>query len=193
MNDLQLKRGFVILSTGLFSLILNQPSLSFTIEPKIETHGQTLLVNCVPHQNAECISICNSSIQCEITESFCKSCAGTNQLKLKRIFDAIGTSLVAKETILSNQDLLKILVSGNFITLHSRTIFNYTSVYNGDQINAQFQAFCPGSSDSNGLLMIETDSETHQIGKILGAICTNKTTHFSEFRSIRINRFTYTP
>ena len=178
---------FSVITVLAHFFLFDSSAFGFLIEPAIRQSGQVLLLTCDPDIETECLLICNSATSCEIRESTCKSCSGTQNLKLKRILDEVGTTLVADDSAAPSNRLFEILASHDFITLHARTLYNFSSQYQGAQINAQFRFLCPGTDDSTGILLLKTDSESRQIIGILGAICTNPSNHFSEFRDIHRN------
>ena len=129
-----------------------------------------------------CTEICKNASYCEIQEPYCRNCAGTQNLKLKRIFDAVGTSLVA--TGESNQDLVQLLKNGQLSSLHSMTIYNYSGQYDGEQARAQFRYLCPNLPENSmqlGILLLALNPKNNSIDGVLGAICPDNVTGQATF------------
>jgi hypothetical protein len=162
-------------------------SQALKVDPAINEIGQALKIKCNSPEEDICTRICGHQFECFIQERFCRSCAGTQNLKLKRILDEVGTILVASDKILPADDLIRVLASGDFFTLHSRSIYNYSSEYNGAQINAQFRSLCQDQSDQTGILLIRADPITQRFKGIVGAICTHNHSQSTEFKAIKKN------
>ena len=166
------KLGLITLS--LFTSITMNISYGFTVTPLIRTSGQSILINCEGKKESFCLKTCNQENSCEIQESYCRNCAGTQNIKFKRIYDSVGTSLIATGEPRSDEEFSEIIKKGNFITLSSQTIYNFSGVYDGNQARAQFKYLCPKLyefSDLMGILIIETNKENHSIQTVLGALC----------------------
>lgn len=161
-------------------------SFGFTVTPVIRASGQTLFVGCDSKKETTCTSICGNSASCEIKESTCRNCAGTQNLKLKRTFDSVGTSLIASGPAKPNAALIQILKGGNFTSLHSMTIYNYSSGYDGYQVRGQFRYLCPNlpiTSEKMGILLIGIDPRNNTTTGVLGAICPEEKSNQSTFYS----------
>ena len=165
--------------------VLNVPiSFGFIVNPGIGEFGQILRISCDPKSETACLQICNQESYCEIKEPYCRDCAGTQNLKLKRIFDGVGTRIVTSEKSKSNEDFIQTLKNGEFISLHPYTLFNYSSIYNGEQTRAQFKYLCANlsqNSDKIGILLLSIDSKKNIVSGIIGAICPDEETNQASF------------
>ncbi len=168
-----------------FSFILfTANSFGFTVTPVIRASGQTLFVGCDSQKETTCTSICGNSSYCEIKESFCRNCAGTQNLKLKRTFDSIGTSLIALGEAQPILPLVKILKDGNFATLHPMSFYNYSSQYDGEQVRSQFKFLCPNLdllSEKTGILFLALDPLTKTPTGVFGAVCPDHQSNQASF------------
>lgn len=175
---------FLLALAFTISSFAGMDSFAFTVNPIIRASGQVLSVTCDPKKDLNaCMSLCNNASKCEIQEAYCRSCAGTQNLKLKRILDSVGTSTVASG-LKTAKDLLTILKSGNFATLHSMTIYNYSGVYDGEQIRGQFRYLCPNLpwiSDKMGTLLLGIDPKSNNVTGVLGAFCPDDKTGEAAF------------
>ncbi len=173
---------------SLLSLLLSEnTSIAYTVDPVINNAGQALTITCDPSLETTCQTICNQPGSCVVQESDCRNCAGTEDLRLKLILDGVGTKIIASTQVLPESSLIKIFKSNHFMSVHPMTLYNYSSVYNGDQINAQFRALCPGVpvfAPQSGILLIDINPLTHQPTSISGAICPGISTTSFEFHSI---------
>ena len=163
-----------LITLGLFTSTTLNISFGFTVAPLIRTSGQSIVINCAGIKENLCFEACNQENSCEIQESYCRNCAGTQNIKLKRIHDSVGTSLIATGEPRSDVEFSEIIKKRNFITLSSQTIYNFSGVYDGNQARAQFKYLCPNLyefSDLMGILIIETNKENHSIQTVLGALC----------------------
>ena len=161
------------------NLMLSGHAFGLIITPIISESSQALSIDCDPKTETACLQMCNQVTHCEIAESICRNCAGTQNLKMKRILDSVGTSLVAIGDSKPIDDLIHVLKTGNFISLHDTTLYNYSSQYDGDQIRAQFKYLCPNlpeSSGKTGILLISAS-------EILGAICPDEKSNESALYS----------
>ena len=174
-------------SIMIFASIWNQ-SYGFTLEPMILETGQSIIMKCDPTKETACLETCDHHSICQISENFCRDCAGTQSLKLKLILDHVGTTIVSKGEPKPDQELITVLRTHQFITLHPSTLYNYSSPYDGAQIRAQFKYLCPHldlSSDQSGILVIQINAD-HTIGKIQGAICPEMESNQAKYYSIKI-------
>lgn len=164
-----------------FSLIFffTQNAFSFWVKPILTFEGQTLEFNCRIKNDFFCQNLCGNVNQCTLVENKCPDCAGTQNIKLKRILDSVGSETVATREILSESNLLNEILKSNFISLHPKTIYNYSSIYNGDLINGQFFHLCPQSSDIfsedfPSFLFIRMSTYYNKLDGVLGALCPEK-------------------
>jgi hypothetical protein len=151
-----------------------QNSFGFSIFPIIENSGQALMINCEPKTETACLEVCNQASFCEIKEPYCRNCAGTQNIRLKRTLDATGTSLIALGEPKTNNALIEILKTGSFVSLHAMSIYNYSSQYDGDRIRAQFKYLCPNLPDFSekmGLLLLAVNPSNSIVTGVIGAIC----------------------
>jgi hypothetical protein len=164
----------VLITLSLLTSLSMNASYGFTVSPVVRTSGQAIVINCEGKKESFCLETCNQLNTCEIQESVCRNCAGTQNLKLKRIFDSVGTSLIAIGEPRNNQEFIEIIKKGNFITLSSQTIYNYSGVYDGNQARAQFKYLCPNLnefSDQMGILILNSNEENYSIKTVIGALC----------------------
>ncbi len=176
---------------SLLCLILTGSVFAFTVSPTIRPTGQHLTVNCNGKTENFCFDLCHHVSVCEIQESYCRNCAGTQSIALKRIFDSVGTSLVAAKAAKPEATLAQILKDRNFTSLHPLTIYNYSNSYNGDQVRAQFRYLCPNlpeKSEKTGILMLGLDSVNQNITRVLGAICPDEVSGKAAFYFTNSNR-----
>jgi len=161
----------------LASLIVSLTMVSakaMIIAPIVQYSGQALSVACDPLKETFCIDLCGKKDACIVKETLCRSCAGTEDLKLKRIFDGVGTSIVATGDAKANSDLLEVLKTGSFVSLSATTLYNYSGSFDGDQSRTEFRALCPNlpeTSEKMGVLLLGLDSVDGSINHVLGAIC----------------------
>lgn len=175
---------FSSLALSVLTLFQMNSSFGYMVYPVIRASGQALSVYCDAKTETACTELCKNSAYCEIQESYCRNCAGTQNLKLKRIFDAIGTSLVATEE--SRMNLLEIIQKGHFTSLHSITIYNYSGQYDGEQARAQFRYLCPNlpmDSLNLGILLLSLNPKNNSVEGVLGAICPDPMTGQATFHS----------
>ena len=90
------------------------------------------------------------------------------------MLDAVGITLIAQQPTFHSDTTVDILKNTPFITLHEKTLYNYSGAYDGDQLKTQFRSLCPKLSDTSektGILMVEVNPDTHALGDVLGALC----------------------
>lgn len=170
-----MKITVLLASLLLFASTVN----AFVISPVIKISGQALMVSCDPKTETFCQELCGVQESCTLPETFCRSCAGTESLKLKRILDATGTALVAQDPMRTTDVLLKTLRESLWVSLSSTTLYNYSSGFDSDQLRAQFTALCPNLPDFSplmGTLLIGLNPVDHTVAGVLGAICPNQMT-----------------
>lgn len=142
------------------------------ITPVLSAGTQSLQVKCDSYFPYYCYELCGNFDYCEVKENTCRSCAGTQGIRLKRVLDEVGTEIVADANPTSMLDLMALLKTQNFISLHAHSIYNFSSDYDGDKIRAQFRMLCHNTEDDlQGILLIETHPITHQLERIAGAFC----------------------
>lgn len=158
------------------ALMKTGSALGLTITPMIVNSGQSLFIECATTESSSCMKMCANPSHCELTEPYCNGCAGTQNLRLKRILDDVGKRIFATPSDFSDESLVDILASAEVISLHPKTIYNYSGVYDGGSIRSQFRALCEGVSDSTGILLLKIDPVTHQPIGIHGAVCNHPVT-----------------
>jgi len=164
--------------------VLCSNSFGMMIYPGVNEHGQILSITCDSQIETACMQICNQTSRCEINESYCRDGAGTQNLKIKRILDGVGTQTIANGNPKPIKELIQILKSGAFTSLHSLTLYNYSSVYDGDQVRAQFRYLCPNLSefsDKMGILLLSLNPNENNIQGVIGAICPDEKTNEAAF------------
>jgi hypothetical protein len=156
-----------------FALVLQSSfANAFSLDPLILPTGQALEMRCHGAE-IQCLRVCQKPDECIIPENECRSCAGTQSLKLKRTLDEVGISIFAGEAA-PEEDLIQLLRERNFISIHAMTLYNYGSAFNSPQLQAQFKALChefPSDPSRPGMLIFKLEKDTKNIHSILGAIC----------------------
>jgi hypothetical protein len=143
---------------------LSQILMGVCLAQKMEIHwnssfAKELSVTCRPDETL-CEEICGSADSCLIEEGPCQSCIGTG-LQMYHIFSSIGRSLSRQERH-RPQELLSLLLLGNFVTLSSLDVFNIIDGYNSIGVLRKFESLCPEES-LNQIVFFRTDPRTRKI------------------------------
>ncbi|GEM_PF-1719755 len=134
----------------------------------------------VPHvkltcQNDEefayCNQLCGDESECLIEEGFCRDCAGAN-LALREIFLEVGDLFVRSIYPVSFGAFAKFLKQGDFVTLTSKSIYNFVDYYDSEAVQAQFQQLC-NEKDEYPVLFLKVDHYSRLIEKIEYVVCRN--------------------
>lgn len=150
---------------------------AFVASPVILQSGQALQLICKADQERFCLKLCGNASLCMIPEPTCRSCAGTENLKLKLILDEVGASIRVDAKPQPDQELLDILRSNSWMSLHPKTLYNYSSNYDNLQLRAQFFALCLqeySESSVPGILIVGLSMFDEKPGYRLGALCTSE-------------------
>jgi hypothetical protein len=161
-------------SFGRWILVLGgfSQAWGFQVEPRVSLRGQALEIICREDER-ECLSFCEGRERCQIAESPCPGCAGTTHLQLKRILDAVGTGLQAVFPERPQSELWTVLRSGGWMSLHARTLFNYSSAWNGEWIRSAFFHACVTVQEESaeGILLLRVGEGWSPRLESLGFIC----------------------
>ncbi len=150
---------------------------AFDVNPFLSALGQELRITCKATDSEACLALCGESSECRIEEPSCRSCAGTQNLWMKRVLDQVGLSLRARGAPISDAQFLELLKVGSWISLHEKSLYNYSSVFNGALIKEQFDRACAEVGGVDGILLIKTHPVTHVPEEIMGMICSEALTH----------------
>lgn len=148
---------------------------AFEVAPALSGTGQALEVRCREGES-ECQRLCGDAFRCLQAESPCPRCAGTGSLRLKRILDAVGVELRARPPERSPGTFIDLLTSGGWISIHSRTLYNYGSRWNGAGVRTGFRRACESVSGEGGeaIVILSVESGPTQPGSVLGVLCPSK-------------------
>jgi hypothetical protein len=145
---------------------------AFEVLPALHPGGQALEIRC-RSEEAGCRWVCAGALQCVLPEAPCPRCAGTGDLRLKKILDSVGVGLRARPPERSRQDLMHLLAEGGWITLHPRTLYNFSSPWNGEAIRRRFRLACDAVSPrgAEALIFLRVKNESPEPGPVLGILC----------------------
>jgi hypothetical protein len=90
---------------------------------------------------------------------------------MKRVLDQVGLRLRAKGAPISDAEFIELLKAGNWVSLHEKSLYNYSSVFNGALVKEQFDRACVEVGAGDGILLIKTHPVTHVPEGIVGMIC----------------------
>ena len=127
-----------------------------------------LAFSCERSDEALCQGICQNEAECRVTENFCHNCAGTD-LYLRSLFSEMGTTYKSTGQQVSFEEFARFVKSGNFITINSKSIYNFVDSYDSLGIRMRFQTLC-GFNDNYPLVFLETDASRFP-GKVRYVVC----------------------
>ncbi len=152
-------------------LALGPQSCAFGVTPVLSSGAQALEFRCLEAEE-ECLRFCEGASFCIRPESPCPGCAGTGNLRLKRVLDSVGLGLRARSPERSSRVFFDLLRSSGWISLHPRTLYNYSSAWNGSAIRAAFRRACEGvSGGGDGMVLLSVDGPSFRVPSVLGVLC----------------------
>jgi hypothetical protein len=165
-NPFSIPRILVVLVAGFMP-----QSRAFDATPTLISGAQALEFHCRPGEE-DCIRFCEGADSCVQMESPCPGCAGTGNLRLKRILDSIGFGLRAHPPERTVRDFFWLLKRDRWISLHPRTLYNYSGPWNGPAIRAAFLRVCDGlPGGGEGMVFLGVDGPAERIPAVLGVLC----------------------
>lgn len=135
-----------------------------------------LAFSCEGQEEALCQGICQNEAECRVTENFCHNCAGTD-LYLRSLFSEMGTTYRSTGKQVSFEEFARFVKSGNFITINSKSIYNFVDSFDSLNLRMRFQTLC-GFNDNYPLVFLETDASRFP-GKVRYVVC--QSGHFEVF------------
>ncbi len=129
-----------------------------------------LIFRCEQGEQALCQNLCLNETECRVTENFCHNCAGTD-LYLRSLFSEMGATYRSTGQKVPLEEFARFVKSGNFITLNSKSIYNFVDSYDSMNLRMRFQTLC-GYQDNYPLVFLETDASRFP-GKVRYVICQN--------------------
>lgn len=146
---------------------LTQLDALWTIDYQYE-----LLFRCEQGEMALCQNICFDKAECRVTENFCHNCAGTD-LYLRSLFLEMGGTYQSTGNKVSLEEFANFVKGGNFITINSKSIYNFVDSYDSLNIRMRFQTLC-NFQDDYPLVFLEADAARFP-GKVRYVICQSDT------------------
>lgn len=179
-----MSKAFALITLA-FALFGHGKALALNVLPTMIATGQGLTISCDPKTESLCKELCNNPSLCKVQESYCRSCAGTSDLKLKRILDSVGNTLIA-DKVKPKSELSRVLKSAQWVTIHPATLYNYSGAFDSEQLRTQFRALCvnkPQGWEVPGLLLLSLNQD-HRVESTLGALCPSLDTGSYEYMSL---------
>lgn len=154
-------------------LFISLWSLSLWASTELDAHWTPdyqyeLLFRCEQGEQGLCQNLCLNETECRVTENFCHNCAGTD-LYLRSLFSEMGTTYQSTGTKVSLEEFARFVKTGNYITINSKSIYNYVDSFDSLSLRARFQTLC-GFQDDYPIVFLETDA-TRFPGKVRYVVC----------------------
>lgn len=130
-------------------------------------------LSCESNEADRCHHLCEDEEKCVIPESFCRNCAGTT-MYLKNLFTEMGriyVSIRSEEVLLT--DLLDFIKTRNFVTLTSKSVYNFVDKFDSLTIRNRFQRLCGGKTEYP-IVFLEASPHSRILGKVRYVFCQNE-------------------
>lgn len=129
------------------------------------------IFRCEKAEASLCRTICNNETECRVVENYCHNCVGTD-LYLRKLFLEMGTTYASTGALVSLDELGRFIKSGNFISLNSKSIYNFVDSFDAANVRMRFQMLCDFQNDYP-LVFLET-SKSRFPGKVRYVVCQNE-------------------
>ncbi len=131
------------------------------------SYEKEIAISCNDGEENQCNYLCGSDTRCSIVEGYCRDCAGTS-LYLKVLFSEMGSRYHNSKRSVDVYDFFDFIVAGDFITISSKSIYNFVTSYNSFELRMRFQELC-GYEDPYPIVFLE--SSARQLGQIRYVAC----------------------
>jgi hypothetical protein len=121
---------------------------------------KTSKVSCDESSASYCLQICNSPVQCQRREPYCRNCAGTSSPLLRQLFTELSHLYTMKAQLTELSPLVKFLAEEDYVLLDLNSVFNYYTPVGGEPFLNELRGFCGDQADT-ALLAVRLD-EVHQ-------------------------------
>lgn len=153
----------LLLSTPVFALTV---SSDWTAEFK-----KVVTVNCSEDDGYQCANLCEDYDKCEVNEGYCRNCAGDNQF-IKYIFREMGNRIQSYAAPVNMTFFIDFIGEGNFVSLTSKSIFNFIDKYNSFSTKEKFRSLCPSPTEYP-IVFLEVNPVSRDAERIKYVACSN--------------------
>lgn len=98
-------------------------------------------INCSYESNDLCLQTCDNEYECKINEPICIDCVGTS-IVMTYYFQEMGRLIYNTGGYVDVYTAADLLVSNDFISLNSRSIYNHIDSFNSFSLQRRFRRMC---------------------------------------------------
>lgn len=154
----------------LFFSFFSLQSFAFEISASWNQQFKRLItLSCTQDDAHLCANLCQDYQKCEIEEKSCGNCGGENNF-LRLFFQEVGQSIISSPNEVSPDQLIDLLISGDFMTLDSKSIYNFVDKFNSLELREKFRRLCPMPTEYP-LVFIAVHPYTREPEKTLFVTC----------------------
>jgi len=117
-----------------------------------------------------CDNLCDEKEKCVFKEKACRDCIGSS-VYMTYIFNYAGKSIVRTEEEVPMEDLIIMLKSGLFSTIHAKSIYNHVERFDSPVLKEKFQRLCNPYVDEYPMLVYDVEKVSKKLGKPKYVVC----------------------
>ena len=137
-------------------------------------------IQCSADDADYCQYICNDEQSCQIEEQFCRNCAGTD-LYLQDLFENMGNKYQNSGEVVDLLEFFDFLIGGDFISLTSRSIYNFVDYFDSPALRFRFQTLC-NYQNEYPVVFLQTKGASRLPGKVRYVTCADRQGELLVFR-----------
>lgn len=103
-------------------------------------------LSCREGEEEFCLHLCQQKDECVLKEKYCRNCAGTT-LFLRNIFVEMGRVYWNSQNSVPFYEFMDFLKSGRFISITSKSVYNFVDRFDSTRIRMRFQRLCSNFTD----------------------------------------------
>ncbi|MCT4642677.1 MAG: hypothetical protein N4A33_10325 [Bacteriovoracaceae bacterium] len=133
-----------------------------------KNYSKEVVVRCSDDKNLLCDVLCEDENLCILEEGMAKNFVGTS-ISLMNFLNNVGKSILSSGRA-NEGDVVRLLQSGNFVTLTSQTVYNLITKVNSKKLQRQFRSLCDDGTQYP-LVLAEVFEKTRDVVGYSYVVC----------------------